>query len=96
MGPPAPDWAPAPATDFPIADKVLVEKGKRKLHLLQNGEVFRTFEIALGIEPIGHKLKEGDNRTPEGLYWLDLRKIDETSPSAALCGCALLLRTDGF
>jgi hypothetical protein len=29
--------APAYAGDFPMADKVLVEKGKRQLHLLRNG-----------------------------------------------------------
>lgn len=63
----------ARAADVPLADKVLVEKGERKLHLLKDGEVFRTFDIALGIEPEGHKQEEGDNRTPEGLYWLDLR-----------------------
>ncbi|MEX0975957.1 MAG: L,D-transpeptidase family protein [Woeseia sp.] len=63
----------AHAADFPLADKVLVEKENRKLHLLQNGTAFRTFDIALGNEPIGHKQEEGDNRTPEGLYWLDLR-----------------------
>lgn len=61
------------ATEFPTADKVLVEKGKRKLHLLKEGETIRTFDIALGIEPTGHKQEEGDNRTPEGRYWLDLR-----------------------
>ncbi len=61
------------AADFPLADKVLVEKENRKLHLMQNGTAFRTFDIALGNEPIGHKQEEGDNRTPEGLYWLDLR-----------------------
>jgi murein L,D-transpeptidase YafK len=61
------------ATEFPVADKVIVEKENRKLHLLKDGAAFRTFDIALGIEPIGHKREEGDNRTPEGLYWLDLR-----------------------
>lgn len=61
------------ATDFPVAEKVVVEKGKRKLHLIKDGEAFRTFDIALGVEPIGHKQQEGDNRTPEGRYWLDLR-----------------------
>ena len=65
--------SPAQATDFPVADKVVVEKGKRKLHLLKGGETFRTFDIALGVEPIGHKRQEGDYRTPEGRYWLDLR-----------------------
>jgi len=63
----------AVAADFPLADGVLVEKGKRKLHLLKDGEPFRSFDIALGIAPEGDKQEEGDSRTPEGRYRLDLR-----------------------
>lgn len=61
------------AGDFPMADKIVVEKANRKLYLLKNGEPFRTFDISLGVEPIGDKLEEGDRKTPEGLYWLDMR-----------------------
>ena len=61
------------ASGFPTADKVLVDKSDRKLHLLMNGKVFRTFEIALGIRPVGDKEYEGDFRTPEGNYLLDAR-----------------------
>lgn len=64
---------PSRAKDFPTADKVVVEKATRKLYLMRNGEPFRTFDIALGIAPVGDKKEEGDNRTPEGLYWLDMR-----------------------
>jgi len=63
-------------SDFPVADKVVVEKAARKLHLEQNGERFRTFDIALGLEPVGDKLEEGDQKTPEGLYQLDMRNPD--------------------
>lgn len=59
--------------DFPMADSVLVEKAARKLHLLRNGEAFRTFDIALGMEPVGDKSREGDQKTPEGKYLLDGR-----------------------
>ena len=62
--------------EFPVADKVVVEKGKRKLHLMRGGETFRTFNIALGIQPIGDKEQEGDFRTPEGRYVLDRRNPD--------------------
>jgi murein L,D-transpeptidase YafK len=58
---------------FPLADKVVVWKADRKLELLKEGQVFRTFDIALGNAPLGHKEEEGDNRTPEGSYRLDLR-----------------------
>ena len=61
------------ASDFPIADRVVVEKSKRKLHLLKGGVAFRTFDIALGIRPIGDKQEEGDFKTPEGTYMLDAR-----------------------
>jgi murein L,D-transpeptidase YafK len=61
------------ASEFPMADKVVIEKAARKLHLLQDGEAFRTFNIALGIAPVGDKRREGDFKTPEGRYTLDMR-----------------------
>ncbi len=64
---------PSVAGEFPVADEVLVEKDKRELHLIRDGAVFRTFDIALGIQPRGDKQQEGDFRTPEGRYVLDSR-----------------------
>jgi len=61
------------ASDFPVAELVIIEKGERKLHLVHAGEPFRTFDIALGPQPQGHKSQEGDLRTPEGRYLLDAR-----------------------
>jgi murein L,D-transpeptidase YafK len=61
------------ADDFPVADRVVVEKAARKLHLMRAGKAFRSFDIALGIRPDGDKLREGDFRTPEGRYLLDAR-----------------------
>jgi murein L,D-transpeptidase YafK len=71
-----PAFAPADgnmSAEFPEAELVLVEKGARKLHLINNGRPFRTFDIALGVAPVGDKEQEGDARTPEGRYILDLR-----------------------
>ena len=67
---------PVHAGDFPMADKVIVEKQNRKLHLMNGGKAFRTFDIALGVVPIGDKEREGDQKTPEGLYRLDGRNPD--------------------
>lgn len=58
---------------LPLADRVLVRKADRKLQLLRNGEVLRTYRIALGLRPDGHKQYEGDFRTPEGRYRLSRR-----------------------
>ena len=57
----------------PYADKVLVKKSERKLYLLKNGQPIRTYRVSLGTNPTGHKERRGDNRTPEGLYYLDGR-----------------------
>ena len=64
------------ADEFPVADKVLIEKAARKLHLIKDGRAFKTFDIALGIRPVGDKDKEGDFKTPEGRYTLDMRNPD--------------------
>lgn len=61
------------ANGFPVADLVVVEKADRKLHLIKDGAPIRTFDIALGIRPVGDKEKEGDFKTPEGRYLLDTR-----------------------
>jgi murein L,D-transpeptidase YafK len=58
---------------LPVADRVLVSKSERKLQLLRNGQVLRTYKIALGLRPEGHKEFEGDFRTPEGVYHLSRR-----------------------
>jgi len=55
------------------ADKVLIEKKERRLTLLSKGEVIKTYKIALGGDPIGPKVRQGDNKTPEGTYFIDGR-----------------------
>lgn len=57
-------------------DRILVFKRKRTLMLMQDDQVVRTFRIALGREPRGNKLREGDGRTPEGNYFIDARNTD--------------------
>ena len=64
------------AGEFPTADNVIIEKAARKLYLLRGGEIFRAFDIALGIVPVGDKQREGDFKTPEGHYRLDRRNPD--------------------
>lgn len=55
---------------LPLADSVIVRKGERRLFLMRNGAVLRSYKIALGLRPDGHKQFEGDLRTPEGKYRL--------------------------
>jgi len=60
-------------SDRPTADLVLVKKSERKMFLIKNNTVFREYTISLGKQPVGHKQKRGDYRTPEGLYTVDFR-----------------------
>jgi len=55
------------------ANKVQIIKSQRKLCLLASGKVIHTFRISMGPNPKGHKMFEGDGRTPEGVYTLDWR-----------------------
>lgn len=51
-----------------VVDKIKIEKAARKMSLLQNNKVVREYVIDLGGNPIGHKEREGDEKTPEGIY----------------------------
>jgi murein L,D-transpeptidase YafK len=55
------------------ADRIVVIKSKRVLMLMQDGAIIKSYRIALGSNPFGHKIKAGDKRTPEGKYIIDAR-----------------------
>jgi murein L,D-transpeptidase YafK len=54
-------------------DRLVIYKHDRKLALLLQGKEVKTYKVALGGEPVGPKTRQGDHRTPEGLYILDSR-----------------------
>ena len=58
------------------ADQVVLIKSERKLYLFKDGEVLRSFNVALGLVPEGPKRREGDFRTPEGSYYLETKNRD--------------------
>ena len=55
------------------ADLVVVLKKERTLQLLSGGRVIKSYKVALGGDPVGAKVRQGDHRTPEGIYVLDSR-----------------------
>ena len=57
-------------------DRILIEKSTRRLMLISQGEVLKSYKIALGGNPIGPKERQGDNKTPEGTYVIDARNKD--------------------
>ena len=65
--------SPCAASAADKVDLVRVDKSERRLELLAGDKVLRSYGVALGANPVGHKLREGDERTPEGRYVLDWR-----------------------
>ncbi|HJT81489.1 MAG TPA: L,D-transpeptidase family protein [Chthoniobacterales bacterium] len=59
--------------DNPTIDRMVVEKSARKLSVFRDGKLWKTYAVALGGNPIGHKQEEGDMKTPEGVYTIDYR-----------------------
>jgi murein L,D-transpeptidase YafK len=55
------------------ADRVIVLKKERILRLESHGREIKTYKVALGGDPIGLKTRQGDHKTPEGIYVLDFR-----------------------
>ncbi len=61
----------APASEQ--ADRVVVDKQARVVRLERDGKIIAQYCISLGASPEGHKMREGDERTPEGRYVIDWR-----------------------
>jgi murein L,D-transpeptidase YafK len=56
-----------------VVDRIVVDKAARQMALLQGGRTVRTYRIALGFSPGGDKARQGDGRTPEGVFRIAVR-----------------------
>ena len=59
--------------DGPEVTEIRVFKADRQMELWSGATRLRTYDIALGQNPLGHKEQQGDSRTPEGSYRIDRR-----------------------
>ena len=65
---------PPARPEAPIAspvERILVEKSARRMTVWQRQGGPRRFRIALGFAPEGDKSRQGDGRTPEGIFRID-------------------------
>ena len=65
-------------------DKIVVVKKDRKMYLLKDGKVQSTIPVSLGKNPVGHKQQQGDNKTPEGEFFIH-RKLCSPKYYRSLC-----------
>ncbi|WAC39204.1 L,D-transpeptidase family protein [Pedobacter sp. SL55] len=54
-------------------DYLLVDKSKKTMKAYSGKNLIKTYPISIGKSPIGHKVFEGDNKTPEGIYTINSR-----------------------
>jgi murein L,D-transpeptidase YafK len=65
------DYGVPPSTKaipLPTVDYLLVSKSQKKMVALSKYTVTRVYDIALGRNSVGHKVQEGDFKTPIGFY----------------------------
>ncbi len=60
---------------------IVIEKSSRRLTLFADGQAVLRCRAALGANPTGHKRQEGDGRTPEGDYFVCLKREGKYGPS---------------
>jgi murein L,D-transpeptidase YafK len=63
----------APARAAPTVERLVLYKSEHTLLVVVDGRVYRSYRVALGKTPRGAKLCRGDNRTPEGAYFVARR-----------------------
>ncbi len=51
------------------ADRIILDKSEKKVFLIKEGKKIREYDARMGSAP-GKKEYEGDNRTPEGSYFI--------------------------
>lgn len=69
-------WAHWPEPALPEhtqANWVVVRKEVRRLELYRDDQLLKAYPVSLGRHPRGAKERQGDGRTPEGEYRLDVR-----------------------
>jgi L,D-peptidoglycan transpeptidase YkuD (ErfK/YbiS/YcfS/YnhG family) len=54
--------------------EIFVYKEKRRLYVVQSNVLVRDYPVGLGFHPTGDKEKEGDGKTPEGKFFVCVKK----------------------
>jgi murein L,D-transpeptidase YafK len=74
-------WANWPEPGLPLGtrvDRVVIAKAARRLDLRLGQNVIASYEVSLGWNPVGPKEREGDRKTPEGLYRITEHKANSS------------------
>ena len=66
---------PAPRPILPAllgpVDRIVVQKAARRMVVYRGDLALREYRVALGFAPQGVKVRQGDGKTPEGVFRID-------------------------
>lgn len=54
-------------------ERIVIDKSDRLMEVYGGGKLLKSYPIALGFTPEGAKRRQGDGKTPEGLFRIDRR-----------------------
>lgn len=54
-------------------NKIVINKSERKMMVYDGNDLLNTYTVSLGASPVGDKQSEGDNKTPEGHYFVEAK-----------------------
>ena len=58
-------------------DHIVVSKKRRKIYLMNKGAIVKSYDVAFGFgSNNGAKAKRGDGRTPEGMYFVEMKNMN--------------------
>jgi len=58
-------------------DHILVDKSDREMIVYRDGKALKRYDVGLCVAPSGDKVREGDGKTPEGIF-----RIDRKNPNS--------------
>jgi murein L,D-transpeptidase YafK len=54
-------------------DSIIVDKSREKMTTYYQKKIVKIYNVGVGSSKDGHKQMQGDNRTPEGKYFITMR-----------------------
>lgn len=54
-------------------ERIVIDKSDRRMEVYGGGKLLKTYPIALGFAPDGAKQRQGDGKTPEGVFRINRR-----------------------
>lgn len=59
---------------------LVIKKSAKTLTLYEQGKAVKDYRAVFGVNPDGNKVRQGDNRTPEGIFYITDKELLNNHP----------------